>query len=308
MDLKQLVFYSLLFVIVAGFLGNIIAFIVCSRSKLKKTPFSTYFRFVILIDTCVLIFNGLIGNLQFYFSFSIDTISADLCRAMNLVYYLPATSGWIAVAISIDRWASIRWATRYLFRKKSWFHLTICFGLLIKDILLYGQLYTKFLKTVPLYSNNASTNQTIGTNKQCVLNSLDSKVFSWINLLNSTVVPFVLMLVCTLLILNHLIQSKRNVAANPNQNQSQRKTKFAINAIIINLVFFVTNIPLATCLLYYKYFEYGLFPHLDFFIRKIFLVLYYVYFGSSFYVNVLVNSIFREEFFSIVFCRPSRNL
>ena len=71
--ITKIVWYIVLAIVIIGVLGNMIAFVVCSRSNLKNTVFSVYFRFIIIIDTLTLLLNTLLQkfmsgeyNLKFY--------------------------------------------------------------------------------------------------------------------------------------------------------------------------------------------------------------------------------------------------
>jgi hypothetical protein len=286
---QRTVYYLLLAVVVIGSIGNVIALIVCSRSKLQNTFFHIYFRFRILIDTLNMFnaFNYFISN---GFGYWIERVSNDLCRLIAVLYYIPASSAWIDVCISMDRWVSIKFPTRFMFRKKRWFQWTVCFGFLIKDFLLYGQLY---LSSVDLtYSNNSNKSSMI--KKECVFYNID--LLHLIDLLNASLLPFILIFSLTLMMLKCVYDSKKHLS-----NNNQRQTKLAITVISMNLIFFVTNFPLTVF-----YLAKGS-NSSDKLTLTILLVIYYANFGSSFYINVAVNSLFREEFMTVFYCRRSAN-
>ncbi len=109
------------------------------------------------------------------------------------------------------------------------------------------------------------------------------------------------MLACSLMMIKYLIESKRNVANGPHPNERKRQIKFAINALSINFIFFVTSIPNGIYELYYFYYSSSIDIVLNFYLGQFLLLCFYAYFGSTFYVNVLVNSIFREEFLALIY-------
>ncbi len=104
----------------------------------------------------------------------------------------------------------------------------------------------------------------------------------------------------------YLISELLRLSRPKKENSQSRQRKFAINAISINLFFFLTNLPQAIFSLYLNYTS-DVDPQLDFYLTKSLLILYYVNFGSSFYINFSVNSIFREEFFAMINCRSLSN-
>jgi hypothetical protein len=305
MDLIKSINYSCQVVVIFGVLGNVLAFVVCSRSKLAKTIFSTYYRFLVSIDTFTLIFHDLRELIQNETGLYVSTVSDDLCRLVKITeYIIPATSGWILVAISLDRLISIKFPTRFGFRKKRSFQMGLCFILTAKDFLLYSQAF--FSGVITYTFDNSTRNQ---TEKFCQPKSVDFRVLSWIDLFNMSIIPFLLMLACSALMIAYLIETRRNISTSNVTNPSERKKrdrKFALNAIGINLIFICTNLPLAVMFLFSNYFEFEL-ELSKAYLYRVLLLLAYVNFSSTFYVNVAVNSIFREEFLSLVFCRPSKN-
>jgi hypothetical protein len=293
---QHLANYALILVILTGAVGNLVAFAVCSQTKLKPTVFSIYIRFRILVDTLNLL-NGLNLFLKNEFDFWIERFSIDLCRLATFLSYIPATSGWIDVFISIDRWISIKFPHRFLILKKSWLQIAVCFGFLIKDFLIYGQIYLSHMRTTFSYEN--STNQTWIKNTECA--SIDGDLLHLMDLWNANL-PFIFMFIFTLLILKCLYDSKRNLSSN-NHSAKKRQRKFAVTIIGINIVFFITVTPLSV---FYSVCTDTRTPNFIF-IKTILLTIFLINYGSSFYINVAVNSLFREEFFNLFCCRNLAN-
>jgi hypothetical protein len=291
--------YLNLGVVVVGLLGNVASLIVCSRSKLQKTVFATYFRCLALLDSFNLVVNPLLLFVEDAINLKIDSISTDFCRLRLVLYYFASTSGWIMVAISVDRLLSIKFPSRFLFRKEKCFQVSVCLALILKFFLVYPQIY--FQPTMYDFeypdSDSVHPNATTAVKFCAIPVRFEQELLSWIDLFNATILPFVLMLTCTLLMLVYLVRSRRN-SGNRTDSSRHRQRTFAINAISINLIFFLTNLPLALFLLYDEYFPVDV--QLNFYISGILLVWKYVNFGSSFYVNMWVNSIFRQEFMALV--------
>jgi hypothetical protein len=300
--ITKIVWYIVLSIVIIGVLGNIIAFAVCSRSNLKSTVFSVYFRFIIVIDTLTLLLNTLLQkfmsgeyNLKFY------NISNDYCRLLKIIaWVLTVPSGWILVVISLDRYLSIAFPTRFRIRKKRLFQISVCIILVVKDFIYYGQIYFSFIQTT--YSYDQSTNQSITASSKCQFVSYDA--LYWMDVFNSTIIPGSLMLICTLMILKCLFDSKKNLTNHnntiPNRSiMSKRQQKLALTALSVNLFFFILNIPIITYNLYeyYVYIE----PNQNNMIYSLIYLVYYLHYGSSFFINVTINSIFRQEFLAL-FC------
>jgi hypothetical protein len=303
--LTQIFWYMLLAVILIGVLANLIAFLVCSSSSLRNTVFSVYFRFIATIDTLTLLFNSFLQKfLAAMFEIKIYNMSNDYCRLNKIISYaLTSTSSWILVAISVDRYLRIAFPIRFLFRKKRSLQLFVCILLLLKDLIFYSQLYMSFVQTTYSYDN--TTNQSLEEITRCEV--INANVLYWLDLFNSALIPGLLMLICTVMILKCLHDSKKiNITSNGNEKSisysiSNRQQKFAFTACILNLIFFVTNFPITVYDLYTDYY------YVDATLKKMlfsfFFLIYYVNFGSVFFINFTVNSNFRKAFFS--FCQNS---
>jgi hypothetical protein len=176
------VYYLILIVVILGVLGNVVAFAVCSRKKLQNTVFSIYFRFILLIDTCVLVFNGLRTFIEYETNFQVINVSNDFCRLINIAQYMSATSGWITSVISVDRLLSLRFPARFSLRKKSWFQVGVCFGLLVKDFVVYSQNYLSYLQKTFLNGSNGTVSESV----TCQLDSIQA--LEWIDLFNAVLV------------------------------------------------------------------------------------------------------------------------
>jgi hypothetical protein len=296
--------YLYLAVVVFGVLGNGAAFVVCSRLNLQKTVFSTYFRFLVLVDTFTLIFNPLYFFIANFTDFDVLAISTDFCRLNGILYYMTATSGWIEAAISIDRLININFPNRFLFFKKRWFQFSVCFALLIKDFVVYSQNY--FETSLLIYENFSNDSQNSSFEAFCFMDLAALHILDWINFFNSTLLPFVLMATCTLLIVKHLIQSRKSANSTRNQRK-KRDRKFATNSVAINLIFFLTNLPLAFFKLYFNYFNTTISYQIANNLIQFFYFCKYIHFGSVFYINIWVNSVFRQEFMSLIRCKSSLN-
>jgi hypothetical protein len=297
----KIVWYIALLVVIIGVIGNVLSFAVCSRPNLKNTVFSVYFRFVATVDTITLVLNTFLQKfINYQFNFNILTYSNDVCRLFKIVaWVLTVTSAWTLAIISLDRYISIAFPTRVSIRKNMWFQLTICFLLLVKDLIYYGQLFFSFIETSNSYDN--STNQTL-TSSTCQVINYDA--LYWMDLFNMCLVPSLIMFICTYLILKLLYDSKKSLSTrslNLNKTRpaaiSKRQQKLAITSLSLNVFFLVINVPMAGFQIFAYYVK--LEEHLNKLILSVVYLLYYSNFSFGFYINVWVNSIFRKEFFNM---------
>lgn len=124
----------------------------------------------------------------------------------------------------------------------------------------------------------------------CIYNNY--MTIQWIDFFNSTIVPFILMIVISIALILSVRASRARVgklSRASSSTQSRRDARFAISAVTLNVIFLVLNLPIVivdliginnsnrvfTCLAY---------------------VLYYLYYAIGFYVLVAVNRQFRREF------------
>jgi hypothetical protein len=245
-------------------------------------------------------------------NFDISTVSDDFCRLFFIINCISSTSSWTTAAISIDRLMNVKYPAKFIVHNKKWFQVLVCFALLIKDFLVYSQLYFEPLVKdyeYPYSSDSLnSTNETVTISKYCAFPTyFDTLILIWVDFINAIFIPFFIMITCTLIIVKVLFQSRRSISDNNNQEERRKRDRrFAINAISINIIFFLTALPLTIFNFYFFYFSLDYQMYFTSFISNTFYALYYLNFGSSFYINFWVNYIFREEFLNLIRCNRSR--
>ena len=106
------------------------------------------------------------------------------------------------------------------------------------------------------------------------------------DLLNSTLFPFIGMFILSIALIVCVYRSRSRM-----NSSTRRDNRFAISAISLNIMFFVFNFPLA---LYYNI------TYNDTIISNYYFLLYYCYFGLGFYMQILVNRDFRDEFLRLI--------
>lgn len=113
------------------------------------------------------------------------------------------------------------------------------------------------------------------------------------------------------MIINHVFKSRRKLRKvssleklTSNESNSKKKKiiskkdlKFAITSLSLNGLFLTLNFPICVLNIYLSNTNADNFNS---FIGMFFVNLYYAYFGVSFYISLLVNSIFRDEFLAMI--------
>jgi hypothetical protein len=191
------------------------------------------------------------------------------------------------VAISFDRFFNVAYPRKFPILTHSWFQFT-----LIAIIVTYNYAYYSFITW------NTSLQVSIGLNgtqiTTCVGN-FDYSMLNWMDLFNSTVVPFSFMIVLSVLVIVLLVRSRSRVRSESSQTPrlSQRSRKFAMTIVFLNLVFLLLNLPVVIMNLIVP-------PNAADNLYYFFVSLYYLNTGISFYVQLTVNSLFRQQLLTLL--------
>ena len=189
-------------VIIIGTIANIIAFIIFSRKRFENTVFSTYFRLLLIVDSIALVYLALAKFIFFEYGINLRDINIVLCRiTMPIAYSIPPLSAYITVMISFDRWMSIAKPTKFLIRKKKSFQIKVCIGIIVGNFIYNGQLFFSYLDIDPAdsYSNS----------KVCLI--YNENLLSTMDLFNSTILPFFLMILFSSLTINVVFVSRNRI-------------------------------------------------------------------------------------------------
>ena len=161
----------------------------------------------------------------------------------------------------------------------------------------------------------SSANQTLYTNmsvtsvtRMCIMTS-DAyyNILSWFDLFNTTLIPFSVMLICTIVTLIKIYRTRKNVSKpkDPSKNNSGKKNKeakkreqrdlqFAITSISLCLLFFILNIGI---IVFNLLASYDLVPVGDYKLYAcLTLVIFVADYSIKFFVYLLVNRHFLSEF------------
>lgn len=145
---------------------------------------------------------------------------------------------------------------------------------------------------VPMPIGNSS-NQTIVI-RICMLENLPHyKAVNILYLVQSTFVPFAIMLTTTLITVRVLFLSRSRVQFNNSREMSQRRRrdiKFAVNSVALNVLFFIFLTPIT--LVYLIPIPD---PDLYLLVYLTFVNIYFLNFSVPFFIYLVFNSIFRRE-------------
>ena len=276
--------YGFICILTFGLIGNSLAFLVFSRKKFKNTIFSTYFRFLAVFDT--LFFTLIIFNLLKVFEIvNIYFLSIYSCKiSFYIIHVTTALSIWTMAIISLDRMFSIVLPNCFQFRTKSINQVIIIIGMIIYNVLVYSP--------VP-FTTNFEINQNITNQNEpkCMIN----RILIYFELANTTIVPFFLMILSTILTLIKVFRSRKRQSNQHSSSIKNKDIKFAITSISLNLLFLTFNLPVTIFAFFIDYSN-----EVEKFITTILTLLFQCNYFNLFFVNFIVNNLFRQEFFNMM--------
>lgn len=306
-DLKELadyIYYFIYCINFMGILGNICSFIVFSRPTFAKSSIRVYCKFLALFDLFTL-FNLVDGLVGFIIGYSPLNNLTYICQlGFYITVGISPIPGWILVLFSIDQLITVSMTKRFSFIKAKRFQ----YALIAALFLFHCGIYSPVVLMVDVH-NITDENGTV------LFLSCDSftLILPLFYLVESSLVPFTVMIVTTSRIVQLLVQSRhrtselgsnqsaetyrsetttaKNELKTPSSIRRARNLKYGFNSVILNILFIILTFPVVV--LY-------IFPQYDFFlynlIDSICMVFFYLNFALHFWVHFAVNSIFRNQF------------
>ena len=281
-------------VIFSGIFLNSLIIIIQSRRTFRGTWLNVYLQ--------ILAINSLINNILFaldsiYSPFPLSFLTLNIpCKlSQYFIYAFCASASWILAFISIDRYISISFYRKPKIFETKIFNFAI-FAMIFSwhftyysPYIIYFQSYNNFNESsyeVNLTVLNIAENQTsclvIDSDIQTVLGYMDS--------INSTLLPFIVMLIFSILIIIKIRTTKNKISHQINLHSKskvkrQRKDlKFSIIILMLNAVYLLFGLPISIDELY------------TFVDNEVLITFAETYYTIDFFVYLITNSSFRDEF------------
>jgi hypothetical protein len=278
-----------------GLIANLLSIGIFSRKRFKNTIFETYFRFMSLTDLISLAY-----PINSYFNFRYDTetynLSFLLCYYLDYIQFVfPATSAWLLAMISFDRMLNIVFPSKFtIFKKSKLFQYSYCIVALICCMIAYSALlYYREFNTYYSGFNN-ETNQSNSSYNLCELKPGADSIL-WIDLFYGNLVPALIMLILNILTISVLFKSRKNSSG----GIGKRDVRFAFTSFSLIISFFLLLIFSQLYLILYAYNLIGT-DEQNVFWKTLACFAYTIYFSLIFFVNLAINTIFRDEFFKMI--------
>jgi hypothetical protein len=274
-------------IIILGLFGNLFGLIVISKKKLAKIGPQTVYISLFIFD---LLKFFLIFQPYTLFTFNIDIalFSRLICKSYFYINFaFGSISPVLNVYISIERYISIAFSAKKDFLRKKNIQLGFSIILILFNLILY-------VPTFKAFDLATKENRTF-----CVADFIWLETYGYIDLTNRVILPFVLMIIFSLLIIYTIFKSRSRMTSNTRVNRTLRKDiRFSLISISLNVSYIVFSLPISII---------PLLPilRLNTFIL-FFLFIHYIAYSANFYLFFLANSLFREGFYSIFICSKNR--
>lgn len=285
---ETIINYTSLLIVFVGIFSNIFMFIVFNRNALAKISVSIYFRVMAVIN-CFISVTFLKEFLTFQYKITLADRSTFLCKSISYtIYAVSSMAAWFLVLAGLDRFLVIAHPTRFHFIQKARFPLYCVIAMIVYNLIFYFYwIFEVDLVTFMVNSNNS-------TFKKCYLFNL--KDFYLSHLINSTIIPFIMMVISTIGLLFVVYNSRKRMrkfeqSSKKSSSKRIRDLKFGISMIITNIVFLVLNAP------FYIYNTTDKTSSFNW--KKVFLILVYSYYSITFFLQLVVNNLVRNQFLSI---------
>lgn len=281
-----------LVLLLIGLFGNTVGFIVFSRRSLTKFPARNIYRTLAVMDSFYLL-HIILQYLLYFNGLSIRLISDFSCKVVRyLNYSLAPISAWLLVYLSIHKFICIRFREFNSRLQSLIIFMIILYNLVyyLPILLIVGLVHqTDSIDTeMNTTSFNNDTNETI--RYECNYSVVNQEnIYSWMDLLNLTILPFSLMIVFATLLIITIFQSRLRIlrmSAIQDRNRLNKDIKFAVTSILLNFIFIILNLPICIANVFFEVF----YSYYD-----AFLSIYYISYCINFYILFFFNSIFRKE-------------
>jgi hypothetical protein len=288
---KESLAYLSLLIIIMGLLGNSFTFIVYYKA-LSKNTLSLYFRTISVVNSCMLILFSLREAIILKFNWDFVDVNGWTCRVVVYIgYSLGAMPAWLLVAVSIDRLVNIKFPRKFLFVFNKAFQLG-----LIATICAYNFIYYAYL--IGTYDLHMGISiDAVESEKNWTCESTLQHVANWMDILNSTILPFVFMTIFSIVLIISVRKSRsrlRTVSFKISNNE-RRDRKFAVTSLSLNALFLVLNLPITIInVLITSNIEID--SNMSQLLVFAFSAWYSAFYAVDFYVQIWTNKIFRKNF------------
>lgn len=290
---------------IIGIVGNILTIFVFRRKALRDYSYSFYIRSMAFSDTVMLTHTikhwfALVLNLD------IELTSPIICILSEYQPFVAGTfSIWMITLISIDRLAAVVYPNRTPpIIKQRWFQATLVAILLIYSLLTHLILPLNY-ELIELNTSNATT--FVCTAKKEILN-----INVWIFLANFLVANVLINCVVNYKLISYIFASRRKFFKLYFPQRDRyfntptylRDRKFAFTSIGYSLLCIICKVSFSMGILASNHLISE--PDLSILMFTLSVSIVILNNSASFFVNLFINSLFHDEFYSMLSLRKTK--
>jgi len=277
--------------ITIGTIGNFLTIYIYTRKEFFKTSTGFYFSFLAIIDTLMLYFGLFKFFLEGISQIDIHYESEFNCKFFKFtVNCLAETSAWITVVVSLDRLFIVMFPNSYKISQNKVYQIILVL-LIIALISIINTPNLVFLKVVvnnetELYCDNE--------------NIFYLFIFNLLDLLLSFLIPFLIVIVSSILLIVKLKQSKNRVLVNTKAT-SKNISNFVSTVISKDLTFVTLNLPICLTIVInsYRFTFYEAYNDYEVWIVNLTYcfsnMLLYLNYSINFFVHFCMNKYFKRK-------------
>jgi hypothetical protein len=270
-----------------GLIGNTLGIIVFLKKDLKNIGPKRTYIYLFSSDSFFLV-QIIVTYLQYGYGLNFATLSDFSCKLWNFCNYSFATvSSYLIVYISMERCVSlIQPAWRFTLRKRK--SQLIWYLFFIFACMVYYLPAGLYFKIISLSDNGifTTTCDFVDTNAQLLI--------SYMDLIARAIVPFSLMIICSVTLIYSLFKSRLRVVENflAEENQTfYRELRLSVSSLSLNIIYIATQLPISITIFQEEYYSN--------FIYELSFYLFYFSYAINFYIILATNSLFRSRFISL---------
>jgi hypothetical protein len=275
---------GLIFFTIVGIFGNLFVFYILTRPKFLK---ETIFRYFIASEV--------VGSLNLVFSWLLilpillkwDAPVAYCKIAYYLLYSTYSTYPWISVVNSIDRYLSIKYLSKFQFRKETKYQILTL--LIVSLVFLFAN--------IPYIIYEEKSTYTL-----CTI--IKNKVAFYIQLsklISTSIVPSFIMILSMCQSVHHLVVKKRRLYLQKNKISYKRERNFLKSVLTMEIWFIICYSPVSIIsFLKISLDLENINLYLWEFLLRVFSILAIIQSSCSFFVLLYCNKQFRKYFYSMI--------
>ena len=282
-----------------GFIGCTLGLIVFSRDHMRKIGPITAYRLLFMSD--------IVNMIQMYDSFinqltgiSLNSLNDIGCKLLTYVNYFTLNlSPMLIIYISIEKLVAIKYPSKkYILRKKK-YQLLYFFCILFSNMCIY--LPSLFMyKSIEMVVYN-DTNLTIYKSVCLYADSYSQQIISKIYLIDKVVIPFILMTLCSVLLIISVFKLRQRIIQNFLNNQQEtnnykKDIRVAVTSLLLNIIYLVLNAPIAIVL------SLPFYDMIDYMVILLVIYIFYFSYSLNFYLILFSNTLTKKEFFKLFYC------